>query len=572
MAETVENSVFAETAADDAPPAPRARREHHRGTVAVAAIICAIVLLPILTLGGLALSGDGVIWPHLARHVLPRSTLVTLHLLALVAVISAVIGVASAWCVVAYDFPLRRTLSWALVLPLAVPPYLAAYAFAEFLTFTGPVQGGVRWLFGFSTPRDYWFPEIRSTGGAALVMALVLYPYVYLTSRVVFIMQGRDIADVARTLGARPSKVFWRILLPVSRPAIVAGVALVLMETLNDIGASEYLGVRTLTISVFTTWLNRGSLEGAAQIAMLMMILVFSLLMAEQWARRRQRFNGGRAARMAARPPRLRLSGWRANATAAAVAAPVAAGFGIPLFVFGDYASRRLDRLLEPALGKALLTSISTAAITAVLTIAVALVLINAGRLSRSTTVAGLTRFAMIGYALPGTILGLGLLFPLAWIDNSLDALARGQFGFSTGLLLSGSAFAVVLACSIRFLALAESAVRSGLTKLAPSLDQAARSLGQTPFGSARRVLLPLLWPAIMTAGVLVFVDTVKELSATILLRPFGFNTLATFVYEHASRGVVQDGALASLLIIAAALLPVVILSRELTRDEDVVL
>jgi iron(III) transport system permease protein len=550
-------------------PAPRVRRERHGVVFFIALAVCAMVLLPVLTLAGIALSGTGEAWPHLASTVLPRATLTTLHLLALVSVLTAVTGVACAWLVVAYEFPLRKTLAWALVLPLAVPPYLAAYAFAEFFLFTGPVQTLWRSLFGFHSARDYWFPDLRSTGGAALVMSCVLYPYVYLTARVVFIMQGRNIADVARTLGAKPSTVFRRILLPVSRPAIVAGVALVLMETLNDFGASEYLGVRTLTLSVFTTWLNRGSLEGAAQIAMLMLVLVFALLMAEQWARRRQRFHSARATHMKARPPRVQLKGWKGPAATLAVATPMLLGFGIPIYVFGTYALRRTHQFFDPALARAFVNSLTTALAAAVLAVVIALLLINAARVARSRTVTLATRFAMIGYALPGTIMALGLLFSLARFDNWLDAQMRAWFDVSTGLLLTGSATAIVLACSIRFLALAEGAIRSGLEKLPPNIDEAARSLGRSSLQSAASVTIPLLWPAIFTAGVLVFVDTIKELSATILLRPFGFNTLATFIYENASRGMAQDGAVAALLVIVTALVPVVLLSGALMRDRD---
>ncbi|WP_157020303.1 ABC transporter permease [Mesorhizobium xinjiangense] len=549
--------------------APRTKRERHGGALAAAAAIALVVVLPIAALILIALSGSGADWPHLAENVLPRSSVTTLTLLVMVAALTASIGVVGAWLVVAYDFPLRRLLAWALVLPLAVPPYLAAYAFVEFFDFTGPPQTALRALFGFETGRDYWFPDIRSTGGAAIVLSSVLYPYVYLTARVVFLMQGRNIADVARTLGARPLKVFLRILLPVARPAIVAGVSLVLMETINDIGAVEYLGVRTLTFSVYSTWLNRGSLEGAAQIATTMLALVLGLIFLEQWARRKQRFHGARSTHMKARPPRVALAGWRAWLATIAVLTPVLSGFGVPFYIFGGYVSRRLDQLLEPAILDAFLTSLATAGCTAVLTVLAALVLLNATRLSRATAVAAVVRLASTGYALPGTILGLGLLFVLTGFDNFVDGAAQRWFGTGTGLLLSGSAAAVVIACSVRFIALAEGAIRSGLEKLPPHLDQAARSLGRTPAGSAREVLLPLLRPAILTAAVLVFVDTVKELSATILLRPFGFNTLATYVYENASRGVIEDGAVAALLIILTALVPVVLLSRALMRDAE---
>ncbi|HWK66363.1 MAG TPA: iron ABC transporter permease [Rhizobiaceae bacterium] len=556
-------------AASDMKSGRRVRRNAHPYVHLLTILISSAVLLPALALASIALTGSGSDWPHLVANVLPGATWTTLLLLLLVAIGTGTMGVASAWLVVGYEFPLRRLFAWALVLPLAIPPYLAAYAFAEFFHFTGPVQGAVRWLFGFTGPRDYWFPDIRSTPGAAVVLSCVLYPYVYLTSRIVFLMQGRNIADVARTLGARPAKVFWRILLPVARPAIVAGITLVLMETINDIGASEYLGVRTLTLSVFTTWLNRGSLEGAAQIAMLMLVLVVILLLTEQWARRKQRFHTGRATHLKAQPPRLRLSRAKGIAALVAVTLPVLFGFGIPLYVFGRYAARRLDQFVSPELGHALLNSIVTGGATSLITIALALALINAVRLVRSRPIALLVRLASIGYALPGTILGLGLLFALARFDNLIDGLARDLLGVSTGLLLTGSAAAVVFACTIRFMALAEGAIRSGVEKLPPHIDEAARSLGQSPGQSAGKVLLPLLKPAIFTAAVLVFVDTVKELSATILLRPFGFNTLATSVYENASRAVVADAGPAAILIIVVALIPVVLLTSALMRDQE---
>jgi iron(III) transport system permease protein len=504
--------------------------------------------------------------------VLPGASVTTLSLLALVAAGTAALGAITAWLVVAFDFPLRRTMAWGLVLPLAVPPYLAAYAFAEFFHYSGPIQSLVRAVFGFQTIRDYWFPDIRSTGGAALVLTSVLYPYVYLTTRVVFLMQGRNIGDVARTLGARPAKVFLRVLLPVTRPAIIAGVALVLMETVNDIGASEYLGVRTLTFAVYSTWLNRGSLEGGAQIALIILVLVVALLVLEQQSRRRQRFHNSRGSQLHAHHPRIPLRGWRRWIALGVTLAPILSGFGIPVLVFGQYASRRIDQFAAPELAKAFVTSVATSAATAMLTVSLALLLVNAVRLARNGNMAMLVRLASVGYALPGGILGLGLILVLTRFDNGLDAMLRSEFGVSTGLLISGSAAAVVLGCTIRFMALAEGAVSAGLEKLPPHLDEAARSLGKSPTASAATVILPLLRPAILTALVLVFVDTVKELSATMLLRPFGFGTLATYVYEQASRGAPEDGAAAALVIIATAMAPVIIVSGALARDRKATL
>ncbi len=535
-----------------------------------AAAVTVAVVLPIVTLFLVAVTGSGADWSHLAANVLPKATVTTMALLTMVALLSATTGVATAWFVNSHDFPLRRTLSWMLVLPLAIPPYLAAYAMGEFLHFTGPIQSAVRMIGGFQSARDYWFPEIRSTPGAAFVLSSVLYPYVYLTTRIVFLMQGRNIADVARTLGSPPLKVFATILLPVARPAIIAGLVLVLMETLNDIGAVEYLGVRTLTFSVYSTWLNRGSLEGAAQIACVMLVLVMALIWVEQWARRRQRYHEARATQMRRRIPRTRLPGACGLVLSLACIIPVLIGFVIPVWVLAGYAAHRLGQLSDPQLYSALLNSLTVACATAFLTIILALVLANALRHNHGSRAEILTRFAVVGYALPGTILGIGLLIMLARFDNILSSVLTEMFGIRTGLLFTGTAAAVVYACTARFLAVADSSIQSGLHKLPPDIDPAARLLGHSSSDTARHILLPLLKPAIITAGVIVFVDTIKELSATILLRPFGYNTLATLVYENASRGAVEDGAVAALFIVAAAVFPVILLSRALMHDRDI--
>jgi iron(III) transport system permease protein len=527
-------------------------------------LVAAIALLPVLVLIWIALGSDGGEIGRLIETVLPRAALVTFELLALVALMAGSIGVVSAWLIADFDFPGKKQLSWMLVLPIAIPTYIAAYAFVEFFHFTGPVQSALRAVTGFQSARDYWFPNVRSLGGAAMVLSLVLYPYVYLAARMAFTMQSRHQADVARSLGASPLLVFWRVALPMARPAIAAGVSLALMETLNDLGAVEYLGVRTLTFSVYSTWLAQGSLAGAAQLACFMLLIVFALLGAEQFARRRQRFYGGRHGGAPDARRGTRLSGWKAIAAGMACALPVLLGFGIPALVIGGFAAKRMAQLSDPALSAALANSVSIAFATAVLTVVVSLALVHAGRNIKRPSAAILIRAASIGYCIPGTVLALGLLFALAAADNWIDAILRAYAGVSSGLLMTGSAFGVVLACAIRFLTLSERSLQSGLEKINPSLDGAARNLGQTEIGAAQRVLLPLLSPAIMTAFLMVFIDTLKELPATLLLRPFGLNTLATFVYENASRSAVEDGALAALFIVAAGLAPVMLLSRAL--------
>lgn len=536
----------------------------HRMLATFAGLASTIVLMPILAIAWLAISGGNADWPHLIQYVIPRATGRTLLLVSMTCAATAVIGVVTAWLVATCEFPLRRLLSAALVLPLAIPAYLAAYAFGEFLTYTGPVQGLVRALFGFRTSRDYWFPDVRSLGGAVLVMSSVLYPYVYLACRSMFLMQGRAAADVARTLGAGPAKVFLRIQIPMARPAIMIGLTLVAMETLNDIGAVEFLGVQTLTFSIFDTWLNRGSLAGAAQIACIMLVIVVGLMMVERAARRKQRFSSQKTTAAVHDVVRLKLTGWKKLAATAACLLPVLSGFVIPVLVLGNFALKRIDQFLAPRLIDAFMHSVLVSGLTALAAVFLGFVLAYAARTGRSpiTDVAG--RLASFGYGVPGTVLAIGVLFPLAAIDNAIDARLRDIFGFSTGLLLSGTSIAIVYACTVRFLTMAEGTLDAGFHKLSPHLDMAARALGRTSAQTLRSVLLPMMRPAVLTAALLVFIETMKELSATIMLRPFNFNTLATLVYEDASRARVEDASVAAIIIVIAGMIPVILVSRSL--------
>ncbi len=536
----------------------------HRTLVGAALFTAAIVLMPLIAILMIAAGGSGDDWPHLISNVLPRATLRTLVLLTGVAAATAVTGVLTAWLTASCEFPLRRLLTVLLVLPLAIPSYLSAYAFGQFLDFTGPVQTALRATFGFATRRDYWFPEVRTTGGAILVMASVLYPYVYLAARAMFLMQGRAAADVARTLGAGPLKVFARVQIPMARPAIMVGLTLVSMETLNDIGAVEYLGVQTLTFSIFDTWLNRGSLAGAAQIACIMLAFVAVLLLVERAARRRQRFTSNKTTAAVADSVRLRLKGWKRWAAVAACLLPPALGFAIPVLVLGSYAMRRLDQFASLRLLSALWNSVLISFCTACVAVLLAFLLAYAARATRSplTTLAG--RLASFGYGVPGTVLAMGVLIPLARFDNVVASFTREWFGFSTGLLLTGSGVAIVYACTVRFLTMAEGTIDAGFHKLSPHLDMAARTLGRTSAQTLRSVLLPMMRPATLTAALMVFIEAMKELSATIMLRPFNFNTLATLVYEDASRAKVEDASVAAIIIVAAGLIPVFLVSRSL--------
>jgi iron(III) transport system permease protein len=535
-------------------PAPDAR-----GWTIAAVTIAAIVLSPVMALVAIAARGSGDLWPHLAAYVLPQAVADTALLLVGVGVIVIVFGVGCAWLVAACRFPGRALFDWALLLPLAVPTYIVAFAYLDVLHPLGPIQSALRALFGIADVRGLSLPEIRSIWGAATLLGFVLYPYVYLAARALFLMQSAPVLEAARTLGATPMGAFLRVALPLARPAVVVGTTLALLEALNDIGASEFLGVRTLTVSIYATWLNRSSLPGAAQIALVMLAAVVVLVLLERWARRRQRFSGGGRRTQVLSP--VPLGGLAALGAFLGCLLPITIGFIIPTAHLTWQAAERIGYFgLSPRLVAEAGNSILFAALATLFALALGLVLAYALRLDRAAAAA--VRVASIGYAIPGTVLAVGLLTPLAAFDNALDAVAREWFGFGVGLILSGSGAALILAYVIRFLAISAGAIEAGFAKIPPSVDGAARSLGSTALGTVRRIHLPLLAPALGAAAILVFVDCMKELPATLLLRPIGFETLATHIYAEASRGTYEDGAVAALLIVLVGLGPVVLLAR----------
>lgn len=527
-------------------------------------LLAAAVAMPLLTIFYLALTGGTDGWQHLLVNVLPRAGWQTLALMAMTGLATAFFGIVSAWLVSTFQFPLRHFLSFALVLPLAIPSYLAAYAFGEFLDFAGPVQTMIRSLFGYSSIRDYWFPDIRSLPGAVLVLSSVLYPYVYLSLRAAFGLQGRQAAEAARMLGASPWRIFLSVQLPMARPAIIIGLALVMMETLNDIGAVEYLGVRTLTFAIYETWLNRGNLPGATQIASMLIIVVAGLIAIERMARGRQRYAGTRSTSMSRMAGLKPLSAGRRWLATAFCALPVLCGFAVPVLVLGSYAARRLEALSNPKFARALAHSLEISASVGLVTLVCGFLFAYAQRVNTSPLARAASRIGSLGYGIPGTVLAIGVLLPLAGFDNALDGFLRLHLNYSTGLLLSGTAFAIIYAHGVRFMTLAEGNIDAGFQKLSPHLDMAARTLGRNRLQTLMAVLLPNIRPAALTAALLVFIESLKELPATILLRPFSFNTLATLVYEDASRSRVQDAALPALIIIAAGLIPVILVSRSL--------
>lgn len=536
-------------------------------TLAVAAIL-AVTLLPLGVIVFVALTPENgaAMWGGLLTSVLPRAAWTTALLMLGVGVVTGVVGVGTAWLITACRFPGHAVLAWALVLPLSIPTYIVAYAHVELMDFTGPVQTALRAVTGWRSARDYWFPASRSLSGAVFVMASVLYPYVYLSARAMFQSQAATTLEAARLLGASATGVFFRIALPLARPAIIVGVALALMECINDVGAVEYLGVRTLTFSVYDVWLNRSDLPGAAQLACVMLAVVFLLMEIERVSRNRQRYDGGRARGRALSP--YRLTGRRAWLATAACALPVAIGFVVPVAVLGRFALNRLEMLTDPHLLRAILTTATLAGVAALATVAVGLVLAAAGRLGAGRLATRLSRAASVGYAVPGTVMAVGVLIAVGRIDNWINAAALATLGIGPGLLLLSSGAALVYAYVIRYLAIAFGTVDAGLARVGAHLDMAARTLGRTAPQALREVHLPLIRLPLLTAALLVFVDVTKELPATLLLRPFGLETLATHVYVQASREAVNDAAPAALVIILVGLVPLLTVSRLASRAQ----
>ncbi len=543
--------------------ASRRMEGHVSAATLVMAAILAVVLLPLGTILVLALSPGDNVWPHLASTVLPGALHRTLLLMAGVGVLTLGIGCGTAWLVTMYRFPGRGVLDRLLVIPLAMPTYIVAYCYADLLDYAGPLQVGLRDAFGWASARDYWFPNVRSTGGASLVLSFVLYPYVYLAARASFVQQSVCVLEVARTLGRTSLGAFWSVALPLARPALAAGVALALMECLNDLGAVQHFGVETLTASIYATWLQRSSLTGAAQLATVLLMLAAFLFAAERWARGGARVH--HTSRRYRAIPFQDIEGWRGYAACLICALPFIAGFGLPFAHLIEDALRHASLAAEPAFVRALLNSLSLAVMSATVAVVVALALVHARRVADAPLARTGVRLAGLGYAVPGTVLALGLLIPLALFDNGLDQMLRDTLGISSGLFLSGSLFALTLAYVIRFLAVGLASIAAGAERVSPNLDAAARALGETAFSATWRVHLPLLVPAAGAAALLVFVDSMKELPATLLLRPFNFETLATQVYAFAALEQFDEAAPGALAIVLAGLLPVLLLHETIS-------
>ncbi|MCG2579471.1 MAG: iron ABC transporter permease [Marinobacter sp.] len=533
-----------------------------------AALTTAIVALPVVSVLFLALFPDENIWPHLLDTTLPRYLITTFKLMLGVAGITLVIGLATAWAVTMCEFPGRRFFEWAMLLPFAVPAYVIAYVYTSLLDYAGPVQKALREVFGWESAGDYWFPEIRTLEGATLMIGLVLYPYVYLLARAAFLEQSPSLFAVSRSLGHSAISTFFRVVLPIARPAIAVGLSLVLMETLNDFGTVDFFAVQTLTAGLFDTWMNLGNLGGAAQIATTMLVFVVILVTLERYSRRRQQQFAARDNRDPIR--RFTMSRPRQMICIAVCAVPVILGFVIPALTLGQYAWEYFDESWNSDFIRNTLNSLFLSGTAALTTLLIGVTLAYSRRLHDTRGMQIMMRLSSLGYAMPGAVLAVGVIIPLAGFDNWLDGLMRDTFNISTGLLLSGSAFAMVFAYTVRFLAVSAGSVESALQKITPSMDMASRSMGHSPGSTLLRVHLPMLRGTLITAALVVFVDCMKELPATLILRPFNFETLATYVYQFASDERLAHSALPALIIVLAGIIPIILMSRSISNTRSI--
>ena len=528
-------------------------------------VLALVIAIPIFFVIGLALFPTENIWPHLASTVLPRLVSTTLSLMLGVAVGTCLIGVGTAWLVTMYSFPGCRIYEWALLLPLAVPSYVIAFIYTDFLEYSGPLQGGLRAIFGWITPHDYWFPEIRSLGGAMLMMSLVLYPYVYLLSRAAFLEQTAGVLEVSRTLGCGPWKTFIRTSIPLARPSIMVGLTLVMMETLNDFGTVDLFGVQTLTLGIFDVWLNMNNVGGAAQIALLMLLIIALLIGVERFSRRRQRFN--QTSQRYGKAPSSCLSARAGSLAFLACLLPILFGFVLPLSILCTDAVEYFYEALDGALLASVLNSLLLASLASIIAVVIGILLAYGIRLNSGLFLRVITRFASLGYAIPGAVLAIGIFTPMGLFDNTLDGFMRNNFNFSTGLLLSGTITALTIAYVVRFLALSLGAAESGLGRITDSIDGAARTLGASPGSVLWRVHMPIVRISLLTGAILVFVDVMKELPMTVIMRPFNFETLATQVYQFSSAEQFEQAAPAALAIVLTGMMPVILLSLTITKS-----
>ena len=526
-------------------------------------LVAALVALPVVTVALHVFLPDEGAWRHIARVLLPEYVRNTLLLVTGTAVGVLALGLSTAWLVAVCRFPGRRIFEWALVLPLAFPAYVIAYTYTDLLQVSGPVQTFLRDVTGWSA-RDYWFPPIRSLGGAIAMLSLVLYPYVYLLARAAFVQQSSGILEAARTLGCSPWGAFAKVALPMARPALVAGVLLALMETLADFGTVAYFGVPVFTTGIYRAWFSLGDPVSAAKLSAVLLAFVFTLVALERWNRGGKRFHQVGAPAAERKP--YQLKGGRAWVAVAICLVPLFFGFLLPAGRLAWLSSIGGDAQFGSRYLTLLWNSVSLAGISAVIAVSASVIVGYGLRLRPGMPMRLAHRVAGLGYAIPGSVIAVGVLIPLTMADHGLRAWLASWFGIEPGLILTGGILGLLFAYVARFLAVSLQSVDAGLARITPAMDDAARALGHGPGRTLRNVHLPILRANLLTAGLIVFVDVMKELPATLILRPFDFDTLAVQAYRLAADERLAEASTASLAIVVAGLIPVILLARQVSR------
>ena len=527
-------------------------------------LITSLLAVPVIVVFTSLFVSSGDVWQHLYETVLWDYITNSLLLMLGVAFFSLQLGIIPAWLVTMYRFPGSRVLEWALLLPMAIPAYIIAYTYTGMLDVAGPLQTWLREIFTWEYG-DYWFPEVRSLGGAIAMLSLVLYPYVYLLSRAAFIEQSICVLEVSRTLGAGPYRAFRKVALPLARPAIIVGLSLVMMETLADYGTVQYFGVSAFTTGIFRTWFGLGSSVAAAQLSAILMLFVLTLVVLESRSRRQSRYHhtSTRYSKLMAK----RLKGWAKYWAFIACALPVIFGFIVPATQLFLWALQTYQKAVNKEFFLLIWHSIQLASITALVALFLALFVAYGKRMQPGILTRTSVRLLGMGYAVPGTVIAVGVLVPFSWLDNRISLWMETNFSINTGLLLSGTLFALIFAYLVRFLPVSLNTVDAGLGKIKPSMDEAGRSMGLPASRILRKIHMPMMKGSLLTAVLLVFVDVLKELPATLILRPFNFNTLAVRTYELANEERLADAACPALAIVLVGIIPVIILSYSISQS-----
>ena len=520
--------------------------------------------IPLAVVFGSLFFPEYEVWEHLRATVLTDYIGNSLALLIGVGLFSLLLGVIPAWMVTMYRFPFSRQLEWALLLPMSMPAYIIAYSYTGALDVAGPLQTMLREFTGWQY-RDYWFPEVRSLGGAIAMLSLVLYPYIYLLARAAFIEQSVCVLEVSRTLGCNAVDAFRRVALPLARPAIMVGLSLVVMETLADYGTVQYFGVSTFTTGIFRTWFGLGNSLAAAQLSALLLVFVAVFLYLEKRSRKQARYHHTSSTYSSLMQQRLKRG--QGLIALAICAAPLVFGFIIPVSLLINWAIDTYTEVLGTDFYLLLFHSLLLAFVTSVLALAIALFMAYSNRNSPSLLNRIMVRFVSMGYAIPGTVIAVGVLIPFAWFDNSLDTLLMENLNISSGLLISGTVFTLVFAYLVRFLAVSINTVEAALGKIKPVMDEVAKTTGMRAGTIVKRIHIPMMRGSLLTALLLVFVDVLKELPATLILRPFNFNTLAVRTYELANEELLAEAAVPALAIVIAGIIPVIIISNSISRS-----